>query len=97
MIMGKLGPAAVQKMLEKRQAINEAFDKVVYEALSQLGGTFVGRSMDLRKHCAEALKESQIKDAIVRLVAAGKLTVTGNDNSRKLYKLVSKQWLGRHY
>jgi hypothetical protein len=44
--------------------------------------------MDLRKHITEALKESQIKDTILRLVKAGRLRITGNDNSRKRYEVV---------
>ena len=88
--MGRIGPDAMAKAHEKRRQQMNHLENLVSDALLRLGGVFVGRSMDLRKHIAESLKESQIKDAILRLSKAGRLRIEGADNSRKSYSLVEK-------
>jgi hypothetical protein len=86
--MGKLSPESYARMDEKRRELHAKLDGLVLDALARLGNSFEGRTMDLRKHITEALKESQIKDTILRLVKAGRLRITGNDNSRKRYEVV---------
>lgn len=86
--MGRLRPDSVERMLERRRAINDALDNVIYEALVRLGGKFNGRTMDFRKHLSEALREAQIKGAIKRLAEAGRLKIEGANNATKSYSLV---------
>ena len=86
--MGKLSPLSYERLNAKRQERHGYQDSLVLDALGRLGGSFVGRSMDLAKHCTEILKESHIKDALLRLVKAGKVQISGTDNSRKKYEVI---------
>jgi hypothetical protein len=86
--MGRLSQASYDRLDAKRKALHEHLDAVVLDALVRLGNSFEGRTMDLRKHISEALKESQIKDTILRLVKANKVKISGNDNSRKRYEVL---------
>ena len=86
--MGRLSQASYDRLDAKRKALHEHLDAVVLDGFAKLGGVFEGRSMDLRKHLRETLKESQIKDTILRLVKANKVKITGNDNSRKRYEVL---------
>ena len=72
----------------KRKEAHAHLDSIILDGFAKLGGVFEGRSMDLRKHLKEALKESQIKDTILRLVKNGVMTISGENNSRKRYEVV---------
>jgi len=48
-------------------------DDLVLEAIKKLGGNIHMRVMDFRKHLAEPLRESEIKDSLKRLVERGKI------------------------
>ena len=78
-----LRPHTIEKMLAKRQAEAERLEAIVLDALTRLGGRFQGRVMVFRHHLSESLREAQIKDAIKRLVEAGKVRVHGEKNSHK--------------
>jgi len=86
--MGRLSAASQAKALEKRRAEMLRLESILEDALKRLGGCFKGRSMDLRKHLSEALKEAQIKNAIKRLADAGRLKIEGEHNAAKSYTLV---------
>ncbi len=86
--MGKLSPESYARLDAKRAERHNHQDSLIIDALGRLGGVFVGRSMDLGKHCTELLKESHIKDALLRLVKAGRVKISGTDNSRKKYEVI---------
>lgn len=48
-------------------------DDLVLEAIKKLGGNIHMRVMDFRKHLAEPLRESEIKDSLKRLVELGRI------------------------
>jgi len=86
--MGRLSNKSRERLEAKRKEAHAHLDSIILDGFAKLGGVFEGRSMDLRKHLKEALKESQIKDTILRLVKNGVMTISGENNSRKRYEVV---------
>lgn len=76
-------PETIARLAAKRKAELERVENIVLSALHKLGGRFQGRIMMFRHHLSESLREAQIKDAIKRLVDAGKVRVIGEKNSHK--------------
>lgn len=83
MVARNLKSETIAKLEAKRKADIERLNNIVLDALVRLGGTFQGRVMVFRHHLSEGMREAQIKDALKRLVEAGKVRVIGEKNSHK--------------
>lgn len=68
---------AMEAARDKRQMMtlmrHIKHDDLVLEAIKKLGGNIHMRVMDFRKHLAEPLRESEIKDSLKRLVELGRI------------------------
>ena len=78
--MSEKGIKAIKAATIVRQA---AQDMEVLRAFVSLGGRWQGRVMEFRRHLGFPISEAQIKEAIKRLVEAGKIRVEGEKNAAK--------------
>lgn len=76
--------------MEKIILTQQKHDDLVFEALRKLGGRIQMRVMEFRKHLAEPLRETHIKNSLKRLVERGMIEQTSEpyDSRGSAYRII---------
>ena len=81
------------KTMEHIADSHRKHDKLVFDALTALGGKIQMRVMQFRKHLAEPIRETQIKASLKRLIASQSIRMTSapTDARGPCYEIVESE------